>query len=51
MNPPGGGEREHMNTQILPKFPENHMKSKEFGCPGGGGGGGASPSCPPLICQ
>ena len=28
MNPPGGG----VNT---PNFPENCMKSKEFGCPGG----------------
>ena len=28
---------------ILPNFPENCMKSKEFGCPGGG-----APSRPPL---
>ena len=36
MNPPGGG----VNT---PNFPENCMKSKEFGCPGGG----VRPSRPP----
>ena len=31
-NSPGG--RQHT---ILPKFPKNCMKSKEFGPPGGGG--------------
>ena len=35
-NSPGG----HQHT-ILPNFPENCMKSKEFGCPGG-----VCPSCP-----
>ena len=37
VNPPGGGG---VNT---PNFPENCMKSKEFGCPGGG----VRPSRPP----
>ena len=37
VNPPGGG----VNT---PNFPENCMKSKEFGRPGGG----VRPSRPPL---
>ena len=36
---PQGG-RQHT---ILPKFPKNHMKSKEFGLPGGG----ARPLRPP----
>ena len=36
VNPPGGG----VNT---PNFPENCMKSKEFGRPGGG----VRPSRPP----
>ena len=36
---PRGG-RQHT---ILPKFPENCMKSKEFGCPGGG----RAPCAPP----
>ena len=40
VNPPGGG----MNT---PNFPENCMKSKEFGCPGGG----VRPSCPPRSAN
>ena len=41
--PRGGCEpsRGGMNT---PNFPENCMKSKEFGCPGGG----VRPSHPPL---
>ena len=38
-NSPGGG-RQHT---ILPNFPENCMKSKEFGRPGGG-----APPEPPL---
>ena len=33
--PWGGGGRQHT---ILPNFPENCMKLKEFGCLGGGGG-------------
>ena len=43
--PQGGGERQHT---ILPYFPENCMKSKEFGCPGGGGAP-CAPLNPPLI--
>ena len=39
-NSPGGGGCQHT---ILPKFPENCMKLKEFGCPGGGG----APCAPP----
>ena len=39
-NSPGG--RQHT---ILPNFPENCMKSKEFGRPGGGG----APLNPPLL--
>ena len=38
--PPGGG-RQHT---FLPNFPENCMKSKEFGRPGGGGGGASDNS-------
>ena len=38
----GGGVCEHT---ILPKFPPNCIKSKEFGCLGGGGGR-ASPMAP-----
>ena len=34
---------------ILPNFPENCMKSKEFGRPGGGGG--ARPLNPPLVVK
>ena len=43
-NYPGGEGCQHM---ILPNFPENCMKSKEFGCPGGGGGGGEARD-PPI---
>ena len=39
-SPGGGGGRQHT---ILPNFPNNHMKLKEFGCPGGGG----APLAPP----
>ena len=39
-NSPGGGGRQHT---ILPKFPKNCMKLKEFGPPGG-----ARPLRPPL---
>ena len=38
----GGGGRQHT---ILPNFPENCMKSKEFGRPGGGGA--RAPCAPP----
>ena len=45
-NSPGGGGRQHT---ILPNFPENCMKSEEFGRPGGGGGAPpATPLNPPL---
>ena len=42
---PGGAPTPHGGCQhtILPKFPENCMKSKEFGCPGG-----HVPPTPPL---
>ena len=33
---------------ILPKFPKNCMKLKEFGPPGGGGASPAPPLDPPL---
>ena len=42
---PGGGGRQHT---ILPNFPENCMKSKEFGRPGGGGGALLAPLNPKL---
>ena len=42
MNPPGGG----VNT---PNFPENCMKSKEFGRPGGGRASLTPPLDPPMT--
>ena len=43
-NPPGRGGRQH---KILPKFPKNCMKLKEFGP----GGVPHAPLDPPLICD
>ena len=42
VNPPGGG----VNT---PNFPENCMKSKEFGRPGGGACVPHAPLDPPMV--
>ena len=44
----GGGECQHT---ILPKFPENSMKSKEFGRQWGGGRGGRVPRAPPKSAN
>ena len=41
----GGGGRQHM---ILSNFPENCMKSKEFGCPGGRRASLTIPLSPPM---
>ena len=44
VNPPGGGREPSRGGVNTPNFPENCMKSKEFGRPGGG----VRPSRPPL---
>ena len=41
---PRGGREPSRGGVNTPNFPENCMKSKEFGRPGGG----VRPSCPPL---
>ena len=48
----GGGREPSRGGVNTPNFPENCMKSKEFGRPGGGGGGRASltpPLDPPMY--
>ena len=48
--PPGGGAPTPKNAIIFQFFPENCMKMKEFGPPGGGGRASLAPPLdPPMI--
>ena len=49
VNPPGGGREPSRGGVNTPNFPENCMKSKEFGRPGGGRASLTPPLDPPMV--
>ena len=46
---PRGGREPSRGGVNTPNFPENCMKSKEFGCPGGGRASLTPPLDPPMM--